>query len=424
MLGSDADARVLHRDADERLAPAAGLAGRHAHHDDDFPEIGELQGIADEIDEDLLEPFAVAIDEIGNAPVYEVDELELALRRVIGEHIDRLLNQGDEIDRLVFQLHLVRFELGKIEHVIDEVDEGLAARAHDLHEFFLLARERCLHEQTRRPYDAVHRGANLVTHVREEVGLCILRDLGLLFRDLDLLDRVVELVRRLAQALRHAVETGVNFLDLGRAGLDEPEVVAPLGHRIHPLGEALETTGEPRSHENERGEERDDTDEREEVAQMHHARETEDLRIHPRLRHEVISLAADHRRKSAAKRLCSPGPEDCADSIGGTGESLKVLGESPDDTNVLRNRVRDQLAEESVAVGFGELREIVIRNSNDGRRRSGLAEDRDPRLSGVRECVIEAVKKTADLVGRFIATRGDVSHILGGELLGKISRLG
>ncbi len=62
-------------------------------------------------------------------------------------------------------------DFGEVEDVVDEGQEALAADADDLGEFFLFAGERGVHEQGRHADDAVHGGADLVAHGREELAL-------------------------------------------------------------------------------------------------------------------------------------------------------------------------------------------------------------------------------------------------------------
>ncbi len=162
--------------------------------------------------------------------------------------------------------------------------ERLAAGTHDLDEFLLLVRKRGLHEQTGRSNDAVHRSADLVTHVGEEIRFRFLRDFRLALRDLDFFDRLMELVGGLAEAFRHLVERRMHPFDLRWARFEQSVVVATLGDGIHSFGETAETAREPPGHEHEGGEERDDTDKWEEVPQLEDVGEKEslgcDLRFH------------------------------------------------------------------------------------------------------------------------------------------------
>ena len=158
---------------------------------EDLPLLGELHGIANEVDEDLLEALEVS-DKFARELGIDVEvQFETFLRRAVSENIDRLGEKGVDLDRELLQLHLGGLELGEIEDVIDEVEERLAARADHVHQLFLLGLQAELNEETGRTDDAVHRGANFVTHVGEEVPLRRCGDLGSLLGLLKLRDEVV-----------------------------------------------------------------------------------------------------------------------------------------------------------------------------------------------------------------------------------------
>ena len=87
------------------------------------------------------------------------------------------LDHFGKIELDVLQLHLSRFDFGKVEYVVDDGEQGFAAAAKDADKFLLLRIERGLPQQVSHAKDRVHRSADLVTHPREKLALGLRRPL-------------------------------------------------------------------------------------------------------------------------------------------------------------------------------------------------------------------------------------------------------
>ena len=72
------------------------------------------------------------------------------------------------------------FDLGDVENVIDDGEQRLARGSNQLQTFALLRGELRLQRNLRQADDRVHRRANLVAHVGQELGLCPIGLLGCL----------------------------------------------------------------------------------------------------------------------------------------------------------------------------------------------------------------------------------------------------
>ena len=114
--------------------------------------------------------------------VDQAGELELLAVRLLGEQRHDLLDDSVhvEIDRL--ELELPGLDLREIEDVVDEGQERLPRGPQHVHELPLLAAEIGLEKKPRHADHAVHRRADLVTHVGQELGLGARRRLGRLLR--------------------------------------------------------------------------------------------------------------------------------------------------------------------------------------------------------------------------------------------------
>ena len=132
---------------------------------------GELHGVAGQVEEDLPDPGAVAAHQVGQPRVALGDELE-ALR--VGGRRDQvggLLDDVDDLDVADLELQAGALHAGEVEDVVDQVEQHPAGAVHALGVLPLPLVEVGLHQQLGEADDAVHRGADLVAHGRQELGL-------------------------------------------------------------------------------------------------------------------------------------------------------------------------------------------------------------------------------------------------------------
>jgi hypothetical protein len=88
-----------------------------------------------------------------------------------GEEIGDVPDQLLEIEILALELQLARFELREVEHVVEQREQPARGSLHGLRELALVGVELGAEQQLRHTEHAVHRRADLVAHVREELGL-------------------------------------------------------------------------------------------------------------------------------------------------------------------------------------------------------------------------------------------------------------
>ncbi len=103
----------------------------------------------------------------------------------------------------MLQHQLARFDLRKVQDIVDDAEQALARAVHGVNEAALLGTEIGALQQLRHAQHPVHRRANLVTHFRQEFGLGAVGrvgfGLGLLERDVALLDKFQHAVKPLNQ---------------------------------------------------------------------------------------------------------------------------------------------------------------------------------------------------------------------------------
>ena len=104
---------------------------------------------------------------MGEVPV-KLEALFGSLKR---NAVDRLLDQHGQVERMVLELELARLDLGEIKDVADDGEQRVGALADGLRVVALLGVQVGAEEKAGHADDGVHRRANLVAHVGEELGL-------------------------------------------------------------------------------------------------------------------------------------------------------------------------------------------------------------------------------------------------------------
>ena len=179
VLGCDADAGVAHRDLDRHLGGAHRDHGDRHHH---FTRSGELDRVAGQIDQHLLQAHGVA-DQAARQGRIDVEQHLQVLGADVGRHDDRqVAHQLIDAERVRIERHLAGLDLGEVEDVVEQ-SEQRARRALGLECVVGLARRQLGPAQQRQhAQDRVHRRADLVAHVGEKLALRPRRLLGRLGR--------------------------------------------------------------------------------------------------------------------------------------------------------------------------------------------------------------------------------------------------
>ncbi len=176
LLGRHADAGVLHLEAQPQ---ALGLGRQRPHAQCDVARIGELDRVAGKVQQHLTEAQQVAVEHRRHA-VHVNHQLEVAAARAVDdqrEHIvDHLLHA--EVGHL--QPQLAGLDLRQVQDVVDDVQQ-VFGRGGDLAHLVELARVvEAAAQQVRQAQDRIHRRADLVAHVGQEIALGAVGLIGLL----------------------------------------------------------------------------------------------------------------------------------------------------------------------------------------------------------------------------------------------------
>ncbi len=191
LLGRQPDAAVGDGEPQQRLG-VAGLLD--AHLDAHLAVLGELDGVAGVVDQDLADAQRIADEHARQLGVHHPQQLEALGVGLLGQHVDDVVQHRFQLERQRVDLQLARLDLREVEDVVDDAQQVLAA-ALDLDEIVVHARRHVvLHGQPRQSDDRVHRRADLVAHVGQELALDATDRLGRGARlaQLACLQRVVE----------------------------------------------------------------------------------------------------------------------------------------------------------------------------------------------------------------------------------------
>ena len=152
------------------------------HVDGDRARLGKFGGVAQEIDQDLAQLVLVA-EQGRQSPLDLLDQLHAPAPDHRLDGAQALVEQRLEHELERPHVHASGLDLGQIEHVVDQPEQMVGA-GQDLLEIAVLALGQeilaATHDQPGEADDRVHRRAQLVAHVGQELGLRPARLLGLL----------------------------------------------------------------------------------------------------------------------------------------------------------------------------------------------------------------------------------------------------
>ena len=176
LVRRDTDAVVHHVDGEARL-----VTGRaHVQNYFDAAFIGKLDGVGDQVGDDLAQARGIAEHLLGDRSVDFHSEKNAFLFRLDQQRFDDFAGEHVRGELQALDLHAPGLDLGKIENVVDELQQVLAARVNGVQVLAAL-----LHglgiaapQDIGKAEDGVHGRADLVAHVGQEVTLRLVCGLG------------------------------------------------------------------------------------------------------------------------------------------------------------------------------------------------------------------------------------------------------
>ena len=186
ILLPDAAAGILHPEGNQLLVPVrARLAGDTGP---DIALLGELDGVVDDINQNLLDPPLVAVVAARDCVVALVlhDDPALGGRHI--HHAYHLAHYGFQVVVSVHQLHFSRLHLGQVQDVVDDGQQVFGGGLHILGVGIDGRVPALLHNDIVETDDSVHGCAYLMGHVGQKLALGNVGLFRLLAHPLDLID--------------------------------------------------------------------------------------------------------------------------------------------------------------------------------------------------------------------------------------------
>ncbi|OEZ96019.1 hypothetical protein DUGA2_64000 [Duganella sp. HH101] len=183
LLGRDADAGVAHAELQQdRALLRPRRARRLAQLQHHLAALGELDGVADQVEQHLLQPHRVARQLGRQGRVDVVDQLDAL---VVGAAADQHADAAEDVlqaEGRVFEHQLAGLHPREVQHIVDQAQQRLRGQL-DLVQVAALARgQRRLFQQPRQADDGVHRRADFVAHIGQEFALGAVGRLGAVAR--------------------------------------------------------------------------------------------------------------------------------------------------------------------------------------------------------------------------------------------------
>ncbi|MNJ47621.1 hypothetical protein D3C77_427830 [compost metagenome] len=175
-LAVDADTGVVDRTAEPDQLAVEHLPARLDAH---TAVLGKLQGIADQVEQDLPDTRRVAHHmKLLHARRQPQDKVQAALGSQVLERLHAAADQFAQVEVDVFQLKVGTLDPREVENVIDHLEQMAGRFAGHGGVLGLLFAQGCGFQQLQHAQYAVHGRAQLVTHHGQEVGLGSVRLLG------------------------------------------------------------------------------------------------------------------------------------------------------------------------------------------------------------------------------------------------------
>ena len=131
----------------------------------------ELERVAHAVEEDLAQPDFVEHQAAGQGGIDFHAQLHVLLRGFLGKNLLDLAQDRADRNVLVFEVQLAGLDLGKVEDVVDELEQRAAAGMDGGQITLCLGFAHQAGQQFGKAQDGVHGRADFVAHVRQKFRL-------------------------------------------------------------------------------------------------------------------------------------------------------------------------------------------------------------------------------------------------------------
>jgi hypothetical protein len=168
LFSIEADSGVVHLQVKSCRVPLGWIDCRGDH---DQAVGREFDGIPEQVGEHLTDPARVATHDGGHVVADGGHQLQSFGVGLAGEQLGHVLDQRGDIEVDVLEIEAAGLDLGEVEDVVQDCHQRITATVDCLGVFALAGVELGGQQQLRHAQHAVHRRADLVAHVGEEVRL-------------------------------------------------------------------------------------------------------------------------------------------------------------------------------------------------------------------------------------------------------------
>ena len=177
LMFADANARIAHRHAQPDVLGRALQAVQADHH---LTTVGELEGVAGQVDQYLLQAQAVALQHGGQEGVDVEHDLDVLVALVARQYHGQVAQHGLQLEIMQIQLQLAGLDLRVIENVVEQAEQGMRGALCLEHVVELTRIEVGGLYQLQHAQHRIHRRTDFVAHVGQEGALGGAGSVGLL----------------------------------------------------------------------------------------------------------------------------------------------------------------------------------------------------------------------------------------------------
>ena len=172
LVPRDADAGVAHREPEaDLLRRRRKGAAIDFHADVHLSFLGELDGVAHEVEQHLPQPARVADQGVGHVRLHLVDQLQPLRVSPHGQRPQGVPDRRPQGEIAWRQFHLPGLDLGEVEQVIDEAEQVVGRGLDRPQALPLVLGQRRVEHQFGHAEDGVHGRADLMADVGQELVL-------------------------------------------------------------------------------------------------------------------------------------------------------------------------------------------------------------------------------------------------------------
>ena len=166
LFGRHADTRVFHVDTQLHLV---AFTLRYRHLDLDLALVGEFDCVLHQIGQHLAQANPIAHQPVGHPGLHMDQEFQTFFLRLLCHQRGGAIQHIVQPEWHALQAHLAGLNLGEIQNIVDDRQQGIARRIDLLHIVQLTRRQLGAQRQVRQANDGVHRRADLMAHVGKKL---------------------------------------------------------------------------------------------------------------------------------------------------------------------------------------------------------------------------------------------------------------